>query len=164
MPTEAQFLRILQQGGSPVIYHRTDETNPCPCRTPEGYRDPIWHLQHPSQPMCNEAGFLPSPTDHTISLKAFVQPIQSTRATRLRTEYLVQEFGEVEEGDHLGIFPLEASGVALNFHDWGSSAEDYIEFGGRRFTVVHANQIPDPDGGAFQHWEIGLRLISSEAL
>lgn len=164
MTTKPQFLSILGIGGSDAIYHRTDETNPCPCRTPEGYRDPIWHLQHPNATMCNEAGFLPSANDKTISVKAFVQPIQSTRATRLRSEYLIEEFGEIEAGDHLGIFPLEWIGTTLNFYDWGSSAEDYVEVGGRRFTVVHANKIPDPSGGDFQHWEVGLRLISSEAL
>jgi hypothetical protein len=162
--TQAQFQQIIALGGSDVIYHRTVEDTPCPCRTPEGYRDPIWHLQHPNDPMCNEAGFLGSVNDVTISAKAFVQPIQSTRATRLRSQYMLEDFGEIESGDHLGIFPLSWSGVSFNFYDWGASAEDWIEYNSRRFTVVHANMIPDPDGGSNQHWEVGLRLISSEAL
>lgn len=164
MPTVSQFQQIVEQGGSPVIYHRASEDNPCPCRTPEGYRDPIWHLQHPNDPMCNEAGYLPSANDSTISVKAFMQPIQSTRATRLRSQYMLEDFAEIESGDYLGIFPLESSGFSFEFYEWGSSAEDWIEYNNRRFTVVHANMIPDPDGGGNHHWEVGLRLISSEAL
>lgn len=165
MSTVADFLSVLEQGGSPTIYHRADSlTNPCPCRTPEGYRDPIWHLQHPNDPMCNEAGYLPGANDVEIGVKAFIQPIQSTRATRLRSQFEVIEWGEVEIGDSLGIYPIAWTGVALNFYDWGSSMEDWIEYDGRRFTVVYAGKIPDPSGGAPHHWEVGLRLISSEAL
>src|SRR5262252_3446922 len=118
MPTTSQFQTILEQGGSPVIFHRTVEDNPCPCRTPEGYRDPIWHLQHPNNQMCNEAGFLPSSGDVHVSVKGFVQPIQSTRATRMRTEFLLEDFGEIETGDHLGIFPQSWAGTSLDFYAW----------------------------------------------
>jgi hypothetical protein len=164
VPTITQFISILEKGGSQVIYNKRIEDTPCPCRTPEGYRDPIWHLQHPNSPICNEAGFLPSPNDVKVTIKGFVQPIQSTRATRLRSEFLLEDIGEIETGDHLGIFPGSYAGATLNFYDWGVSGEDWIEWEGRRYTVVHANKIPDPDGGGFHHWEVGLRLISSEGL
>jgi hypothetical protein len=164
MPTTSDFLSIVEQGGSSVLFHRSPEDNPCPCRTPEGYRDPIWHLQHPDEAMCNEAGFLPSQSDVTISIKGFVQPIQSTRATRLRSERVLEDFAEVETGDHLGIFPATWAGVGIDFSEWGVSGEDYVEWEGRRLTVVHANIIADPDGGEFHHWEVGLRQISKDPL
>jgi hypothetical protein len=164
MSTVAQFQAVLEQNGSPAVYHRADSVTPCPCRTPEGYRDPIWHLQHPNEPVCNEAGFLPGPEDIEILVKAFIQPIQTTRATRLRSQYSIVDFGDVEAGDQLGIFPLEYAGTTLNFYDWGASAEDWIEYDGRRYTVVAADMIPDPDGGGRHHWETSLRLISSENL
>lgn len=166
MSTVARFKSLLQIKASDVRYRRDDSLVPCPCRTPEGFRDPAWHLAHPSDPVCNEAGFLPQTgTTTDLFVKAFVQPIQSTRATRLSTEYLTQLFGEIQADDHLGIFPIDWAGVGLNFYDWGHSAEDYIEYHTRRFTVVNANLIPDPDdGNPFHHWEVGLRLISSEAL
>lgn len=114
--------------------------------------------------MCNEAGFLPDSPLH-LQVKAFVQPIQSTRATRLTDEYLVTMFGEVKANDHLGIFPCRWSGVEINFDDWGSSAEDYIEYTNKRFTVVNVNTIPDPaDGNPFHHHEVGLRLIEDAPL
>jgi hypothetical protein len=166
MSTVPQFTGLLLLKGSDAVYHKDSGLVPCPCRTPEGFRDPEWHLAHPTEPICNEAGFLPDPTTTTnISVKAFMQPIQSTRATRLSTEQLVQMFGEIQADDHLGIFPCEWSGTALDFYNWGTSGEDYVGYNGRRFTVVNANLIPDPDdGNPFHHWEIGARLISSAAL
>jgi len=98
---------LLLQNGSDVLFHREDSTIPCPCRTPEGFRDPFWHLQAPpGTPVCNAEGMLPDLV-HTMTLtvKGFVQPIQSTRATRLTSEYIEQMFGEVQADDHLGIFP-----------------------------------------------------------
>jgi hypothetical protein len=89
-----------------------------------------------------------------------MQPIQSTRATRLSTEQLIQMFGEIQADDHLGILPYEWLGVVLNFREWGRAGEDYVEYNGQRFTVVNANLIPDPsDGNPSHHWEIGCRLV-----
>ena len=159
-----RFQRLLAASGSDVIFHRDDSTNPCPCRTPEGDRDPIWHLQHPQAVECNEAGFLPGASTN-MEVKAFVQPIQSTRATRLTDEYLLQMFGQVEANDHLGIFPCVWHGNTISFDNWSPSGEDYIVYVGKRFTVVNVNTIPDPaDGNPFHHHEVGLRLIEDAPL
>lgn len=159
MSTVARFQKLLYRSGSNVIFHRDDSSTPCPCRTPEGNRDPIYHIQHPLAAMCNEAGFLPSGSPD-MEVKAFVQPIQSTRATRLTDEYLLQMFGQIEADDHLGIFPCEWNGKVINFDDWGQSGEDWVQYDGRRFTVVNSNTIPDPsDGNPKHHHEVGLRLI-----
>lgn len=37
----------LEQMGSDVTFHREDAGTPCPCRTPEGFRDINWHRIHP---------------------------------------------------------------------------------------------------------------------
>ena len=162
-----RFLTLLLLRGSDVRYHRNDSMIPCPCRTPEGYRDPVWHLQNPTAPVCDEQGMLVdvgATTDMTV--KAFMQPIQSTRATRLSTEQLLQMFlGEIQGDDHLGIFPCTWQGSAINFRDWGRAGEDFIEYYGQRFTVVNSNLIPDPsDGNPAHHWEVGCRLISDAPL
>ena len=164
MSLVAQFTSLLNTHGSFATFHRDDSTTPCPCRTPEGVRDPIWHLQHPNAQMCNEAGFLSSNTTEVV-IKGFVQPIQSTRATRLSTEELVQMFGTVQADDHLAIFPCRWSGVNIDFRKWSVSGEDWIEYNGDRYTVVNANLIPDPsDGNPSHHWEVGLRRVSDEPL
>lgn len=162
MSTVPQFLTLLQNKGSDVTYHKDSALVPCPCRTPEGFRDPEWHLAHPLEPVCNDAGFLSNPSTTTdLVVKAFMQPIQSTRATRLSTEQLLQMFGEIQADDHLGIFPYEWQSQGIDFYDWGSSGEDYVVYHSRKFTVINANLIPDPDdGNPFHHWEIGARLIS----
>lgn len=165
MGTVGDFVALATAHGSNVLFRRADSLIPCPCRTPEGFRDPEWHDANPTQPMCNENGMLPDPA-HTveITVKAFVQPIQSTRATRLSTEYLTQMFGEIQLDDHLGIFPESWLGVPLEFDNWSQSGEDYIEYNNERFICVNANLIPDPaDGNPRHHWECGLRMIGSRA-
>ena len=162
MSTVAEFLALLSSNGSDAIYHRDDGATHCPCRTPEGFRDPEWHLANPTIPECNEAGMLPNFVQYTV--KAFVQPIQSTRATRLSTEQILMLFSDIQADDHLGIFPILWGGNTLNFYNWGEASEDYIVYNLRRFTVVNANKIPDPsDGVPDHHWEVGLRLINAEA-
>jgi hypothetical protein len=100
-----------------------------------------------------------------VIVKAFVQPIQSTRATRLSTEYIQEVFGQVEADDHLGIFPISWGGVELRFDQWSQSGDDFIEYNGKRFFVINSNIIPDPgDGNPKHHFEVGLRLIRSDGL
>jgi hypothetical protein len=166
MSTVPSFISLLTVKGSDVRYHKDSSLIACPCRTPEGFRDPEWHLEHPSEPVCNEAGFLPDPSSSTdLIVKAFMQPIQSTRATRLSSEQLVQMFGEIQADDHLGIFPISWNANGLDFREWGSSGEDFLEYAGQRFTIVNANLIPDPDdGNPYHHWEVGARLITDAPL
>lgn len=166
MSTVAAFINLLNVNGSTCRYVRNNSLIPCPCLTPEGFRDPIWHVENPTEPICNEQGMLADPSNTVdISIKGFVQPIQSTRATRLSTEYLEQLFGQVEADDHLGIFPCVWGSTTLEFREWSQSGEDFVEYDGERFLVINANKIPDPDGGdPNHHWEVGLRLISDEAI
>lgn len=163
MGTVDSFVALVTQRGSDALFYKADSQIPCPCRTPEGFRDPEWHDANPLEPMCNEEGMLPDPANTvSITIKAFVQPIQSTRATRLSAEYMAQLFGEVQSDDHLGIFPESWGGTPLNFFDWSQTGDNYIEYAGRRFLVVNANLIPDPaDGNPRHHWECGLRLIGT---
>lgn len=155
------FNRLVSRKGSIAVFHREDWSVPCPCRTPEGYRDPEWHLAYPDAPVCNEEGMLSGDTT-SVATRAFIQPIQSTRATRLSSEYLDAVFGEIQADDHLGIFPVNWNGIRLEFRDWGVSGEDYVQYAGRRYTVVNANLIPDPsDGNPEHHWEVGLRLLEN---
>lgn len=157
MTSKDDFNALAQSNGSNAIFHRDDASVPCPCLTPEGNRDPIWHILNPTEPVCNEAGMLPGSPIH-LTVKAFVQPIQSTRATRLSSEILTAMFGEVQADDHLGIFPVSWAGVALNFYDWGRAGEDWVEYDGRTYTVVNANKLPGPEGMTDHHWEVALRL------
>lgn len=161
MSTVADFIQLVKQHGSSVTYHRDDSMIPCPCRTKQGYRDPIWHLQHPDEPVCNEAGMLPDPTSTAeFVVKAFVQPVQSGAVRRLTSEQLTQMFGEVKTDDHIGFFPVEWNGHLLNFYNWGESTEDYIVYNSRKYQAVSVNLLPDPmTGNPWHHWEVGLRLL-----
>lgn len=161
MSNVAEFLSVLSANGQDATYRREQGGTPCPCLTPEGYPDMEWHEDNPTAPMHNEQGMI-DPVVIEAAVKAFIQPIQSTRATRLSGEYIFSMFGEVQADDHLGIFPLEWGNVVLNFYDWSQAGEDFIMYDGRRFLVVNANKIPDPSGGDFHHWEVGLRLMKTE--
>jgi hypothetical protein len=269
MSTILSFTALLNQHASQARYYRSSDTGtPCPCRTPEGFRDPEFHLTLgkygpttytiepgsipagtvvtyqwviynsdgiPMSPavrtqqitddanfqvkfqvtwppkgdwgtgywrvnrsdnvgpyrvlsdvhypayqfvdtglivagstmvepvLCTEAGEIPNPVD--LIVKAFVQPIQSTRATRLSTEYVESLFGNVEADDHLGIFPVTWGGQYLKFSEWSQSGDDFIEYRGERFFVINANMIPDPgDGNPEHHWELGLRKIDEHGV
>lgn len=110
--------------------------------------------------LCNEEGLIAVPVEFNV--KGFVQPIQSTRATRLNAEILTEMFGEVQADDHLGILPCTWLGNPLDFREWSQSGDEYVVYDGRRFMVVNSNKIPDPDdGNPNHHWEVGLRLITS---
>lgn len=155
---KVQFDALVNSRGSPAIYHRDESQIGCPCRTPEGFRDPEWHVDHPSAVVCNENGFLPGATTHFL-LKAFIQPVETGRA-RFQAEVVVMFFGQIETDDHIGIFPISWGGQKLNFYDWGKATEDYIEYHNMRFTVVNVNLIPDPsDGDPEHHFEVALRRI-----
>lgn len=156
-----QFEQLLNQSGSVVVYHRDDSMVACPCQTKQGYRNPVWHLQHPTEPVCNEAGMLPDPdTTAEYAVKAFLQPVQSGAVRRLTSEQLQSMFGEVKSDDHIGLFPISWQNNQLNFIDWGSATEDWITYNGRKYTVVSVNLIPDPsNGNPAHHWEVGLRLL-----
>lgn len=166
MTTVPRFLQLLQSKGSDIRYVRKDSTIPCPCRTPEGFRDPEWHKINSTAPLCDESGMLPDPANSVDKIvKGFMQPIQSTRATRLAEERRIIPPGEIQLDDHLGIFPYQWTGTTLNFRGWGRASEDFVEYAGQRFTVVNANLIPDPDdGNPYHHWEIGARLISDKPI
>lgn len=161
MSNVARFLALVTREGSDVTYHRESGGADCPCRTPEGYRDPKWHRDNPLAPQCNENGILPGVV-LSAAVKGFVQPVQAGAVRRLTTEYAQQMFGEIEMDDHLGMFPLSYGGVTMNFYDWPQSGSDFILYDTRRFNVISANKIPDPDGGLPHHWEVGLRLMKTE--
>lgn len=176
MPNVDRFIKLVNENGQDVFYHREDDGVPCPCLSPEGYRSVQWHIDNPpgdpnpdldfppwngvNPPICNPEGMQEAVATEGI-VKAFIQPVQSGATRRLTSDYAVQLFGEVQMDDHLGIFPLQYGNIALSFQDWSQVGEDYIEYLGRRFTVVNANLIPDPDGGAPHHIEVGLRLVNS---
>jgi hypothetical protein len=161
MSTVPQFVALCRVHGSDFIYHRDESWYPCPCRTIQGFRDPIWHIKNPDAPVCNENGFLSDPlVISDFHAKGFIQPVQSGAVRRLTTEQIIQLYGEIQTDDHIALVPCEWQGKALDFTNWGLATEDWLEYNARRFTVVNSNLIPDPaDGNPFHHWEVGLRLI-----
>ena len=157
-----RFHANLAQYGSDIVFHREEGGSPCPCRTVEGYRSPEWHYDNPSEPVCNEDGFLdPIVTNYLV--KGHCQPVQAGAVRRLTTEVMHELWGEVQMDDHLGFFPCEWAGQTINFDGFSDSGSDYILYDNRRFTVVSVNKIPDPlDGDPNHHYEVGLRLIKND--
>lgn len=162
MGTVGAFEALLTVHGSDVIYHRDDASTPCPCLTPEGFRDPEWHDAHPTAPVCNERGFLPGPTSADFPIKAMVQPLISRSTGRkIPTEYLEQLYGTIQEDDMFGLFPTAWNGVQLDFNDWSQAGEDYIVYNSQKYLCINGKLVPDPaDGNPRHHWECGLRLIA----
>lgn len=160
MSNQARFQRLVNRNGSKVTYHRESGGTVCPCVTPEGFRSPKWHVDNPDAVVCNEDGKLAAVVTD-IQCRAFVQPVQSSRSTRMNSEYITEMFGQVMTDDHLGIFPLKAGSVDLDFRDWDQAGSEYVTYDDQRFIVVASNKIPDPANGAPHHWEIALRLVKN---
>lgn len=156
--TVPQFLSVLSQMGSDVTFHREEGGIPCPCRTPEGFRDPAWHRANPDEPVCNEQGFLANVTEFVV--KASVQPARTRyyRPSQRADELL----GEVQRDDKIGIFPTEWANNIIDFTGWSDAGEDFIVYDGHRYLAVSADKIPDIDGDPNHHWEVGLRLIKDD--
>jgi len=158
--TVQNFIATLQSMGSTVLYHRESSGDACPCKTPEGFRDPSWHRENPLAPVCNEQGYLAA-TITQFTVKAAIQPVLA-RSFRRPSERADDLFGDVQTDDHIGIFPYSWSGNVLDFQDWNESGSDYIEYDGRRFTVISSDKIPDIDGDPNHHYEVGLRLLTGD--
>jgi len=150
------FLDLVNVKGANVIYHKDASLIPCPCRTSEGFRDPIWHLEHPNEIECNENGFLEDPSATTeFTVKGFVQPTGSPKMAR----YMLTMFDEFRTDDHVGMFPISWQGHDLDFANFDKSGDDYLEYDGKRFIVVGSVKIPDPsDNNKGHHYECALRL------
>lgn len=148
------FISLVKKKGADVLYHRDDSMVPCPCLTPEGFRDPKWHLDNPSEPVCNEEGMLTG-VPINIVIRAFMQP---AGASRRGVTVLTQMFGEVKTDDYIGLFPPQWGEVTLNFEDWGRAGEDYVEFNGKRFMSVGYQEVPNPwNNQSIHHIEVALR-------
>lgn len=166
MTATDSFTSLIHRKGTTLVYRKDQALSvPCTCRTEEGFRDPFWHLNNPSEPDCNEVGFLPQPGEQTeIVFKGFIQAVQSTRATRLSTEYQIRDFAQFEEDDHLGIFPYEWDGERLRVFEWGRSGEDviYEPMFDRYYTIANVNNHYDPTvSNVLHHFEVGLRYITA---
>jgi hypothetical protein len=146
---------LIERRGAPVLLHTEGDLVPCPCRTPEGYRDPVWHKAHPDEPICNEEGFLDDPIE--LNVKGFVQPAFYGG----RNVPITQTFGEIRNDDHIVMFPMQTpSGVELDFTTWTDTGADYILFNDLKLIVIGWSKIPDPhDASKFHHWELLLRRI-----
>jgi hypothetical protein len=158
------FLQLLEARGTRLLISRSNQGVVCPCRTPEGFRDPIWHLENPSEPVCDEEGYLSegSPIRDNHEIRAFIQPVQSSRATRLSTERLIQLFGEIQADDHLCIMPVTWGGWTVDIDNWGRGGDDVIKDIqlDAYYMLVNFNYIYDPTTrDVLHHIEVGLRLI-----
>jgi hypothetical protein len=157
----SDFLGLVALRGSEIGYRRVLGYRDCNCVTPEGFRNPRFHLESGQLPVCNEEGKIPTEVID-VTIKGFCQPIQSTRATRLTSEVLIQLFGEVQADDHLVIAPCVWEGLTLDFMNWSQSGDEFIYYDGQYYLVINANKIPDPEtGDPNHHWEAGLRKIST---
>jgi len=150
-----RFKQLVNVKGINVTYHKDDGTEVCPCLTPEGFRDPKWHIDNPDAEVCNEQGYLSNAVE--FSVKAMVQPIRGGR----RNNRIRELFADIEVDDQLGFFPYDWDGRRLDFDSWSQAGEDWIEVDGTRYMVVGFHLIPDPaNGERDHHWELNLRLMS----
>jgi hypothetical protein len=74
---------------------------------------------------------------------------------------LQNAFGQFQQDDHIGMFPMDWNGNAVVFDDWSQAGDEWVEYNAYRFMVVGWTRIPDPANAAlFHHWEVALRRIN----
>lgn len=152
---------LFANKGALVTIHREGHTTVCPCLTPEGFRDPIWHLNNPDAPVCNDRGYLPAPIETTI--KGFVQPTFAMR--RIGNQVIEEAFGEIQIDDHIGIFPMVWNNVPVDFENWSQAGDEWVGFNDMEFIVVGWTRIPDPANAQnYHHWECALRRINRDGV
>ena len=158
LSTTGRFAEALTNVGSDITYHREEGGTACPCLTPEGFRDPSWHLQNEAEPVCNEQGYLAT-TVTEFTFKGSIQPALTgySRSSQRANDLL----GDVQRDDRIGIFPAEWDGNQLDFSDWSEAGDDYLEYDGLRYIVVACDWLPDVDGSPRHHAELGLRLLTA---
>lgn len=152
---------LMNKKGTTIVWHREADLAPCPCLTPEGFRDPTWHAAHPQAIVCTDAGFLPDP--FLVNFKGFMQPISMGRTGRGSSvrQYVAEMFGDVRVDDYVGMFPYDWYGQILDFSDFSQKGDEWIEWNGWRFIIIAWPLIPDPfDTSKFHHWECLLRRIN----
>lgn len=156
--TASRFRDVLARYGSDIVYHRESGGTLCPCLTPLGDRDPVWHIDNPGEPVCNEEGMLAVVTEFTI--KGSIQPVitgysrPSQRANQL--------LGDIERDDKIAILPCTWSNQSVDLSDWSEAGSDYLVYDGSRYAVVSYDAFPDVNGDPRHHYEVGLRLLSAD--
>lgn len=150
------FLNLINRRGVNVTYHKETDSLPCPCRTPEGYRDPEWHLNNPSSPECNNNGYLFNSVEFIT--RAIIIPASSGGR---KARDLVQVFGEIKTDDQIGAFPLSSGSNKLDFNSFTMTGADYVVYHGHQFIVLGATLIPDPhDPSVIHHQECAMRRMT----
>lgn len=155
--TKPLLVKMLNEMGTDVTFHREDDGTPCPCRTPEGFRDPAWHRAHPADPVCNEQGFLTVPVEFIV--RASIQPARIGAALSRINQVADKLLGDVLSDDKVGIFPCRWGSYTVDFNGWSEAGEDYILYDGDRYMAVAYDKLPDLNGDTDHHWEVGLRRL-----
>lgn len=161
MKTVARFHEMLRTMGSNVAFHREIGGEECECLTPEGFRDPAWHVANPDARVCNEQGMLVTAVEFVV--KASVQPaVGGQHGLTRHSQQSDALLGSVQKDDKIGIFPCRWNNHVLNFQGWSQAGNDYILYDGDRYLVVAWDKLPDVDGDPNHHIEAGLRLVTPE--
>ncbi len=121
-------------------------TTRCPCWS-QAFQQPdsSWHEKNPTEPMCDERGYLPT-EQVSIDGHAFVLPYDAMSRRELQSyNHYIEKLGPVQYNDHLLLSPDLPENT--KFLDWG----------GRSWHVY--NPVSVPVGNGIGVW---LALVRSE--
>lgn len=147
-----RIISLTPQQPDPTVIFWTDQ---------QPYRQlTLVKLSQADVPECNDDAIIPVIFERKV--KGFVQP--AFISTRSRSnQILIEQFGEMQADDHIGVFPLQYENYQLDFTDWSDAGSDWIEFNGLRFIAVAWNLLPAPDDASVNHhWEVALRRINND--
>lgn len=121
------FDKKVDKYGQSAILHEYIPGTRCPCYDEStGYGDPQWHRDNPTEPDCNEEGYLDG-TNNPISLKAFIFPVDDLSKTTVE-EVVLASLGQLNKDDYIYLGKSDFN--ILNLKD-----TDYLEFDSKRWKV-----------------------------
>ena len=104
----------------------------CPCYNEStGYGNPLWHLDNPSEPDCDDECYLSS-TEIVTDIKCFMIPKNEIK-NNSTDQFIIDIIGKIEQYDYIYAGPNNFDIKVLGF-------DDYIEYAGMKFRIRNVDR------------------------
>ncbi|WP_432400955.1 hypothetical protein [Wukongibacter sp. M2B1] len=124
------FDKKIDKYGQSAILHKYIPGTRCTCYDEStGYCDPQWHRDNPTEPECNEEGYLDGSTEQT-PLKAFIFP-SSDLNRKLVDEVVLSSIGKIDKDDYIYVGKSDVDIFNLDIDI------DYLEHNNKKWQIIN---------------------------
>lgn len=116
------LMKQAKKRGQLVKFFSETEQTRCPCWSTEFQQpDAVWHEANPSEPICNDEGYLVGVVSE-IEGYAFMIPYGSASRREIPAfDHYIKQFGPIQQHDHILIAPTipeNAKRMSWSDKDW----------------------------------------------